>query len=190
MVLTWNYSILNFNNKTGIYFSKKDFIQLTEAGNCRIWQMYLLVHHRSQIGQGVSKEMCIHTNEKSKAFAKATRNTVTLSCILTSAKELCFSVWALYGLSWVWGIWGGFCVLFATVAARLLSACWKFCSILCSWRRENSFRTSTILICHFLEMLAFFKLPLDHGVIETVVPQQLRHQNWVAGAQWAQLKHQ
>lgn len=68
---------------------------------------------------------------------KATRNTVTLRCVLTSAKELCFSVWALYGLSWAWGIWGGFGVLFATVAARVLSACWKFCNILCSWREEG-----------------------------------------------------
>lgn len=57
---------------------------------------------------------------------------VTLSYAITSAKELFFSECALYGLSWAAGIWGWIGMSFAMVAARVLSACWKFWSILCS----------------------------------------------------------
>lgn len=57
---------------------------------------------------------------------------VMMSYAITSAKELFFSVCALYGLSCDTGIWGGFGMLFAMVAARVLSACWKFWSILCN----------------------------------------------------------
>lgn len=59
-------------------------------------------------------------------------NVVRLSYAITSAKELFFSVGALYRLGCATGIWGGLGSLFAVVAVRVLSACWKFWSILCS----------------------------------------------------------
>lgn len=59
-------------------------------------------------------------------------NVIRLSYAITSAKELFFSVCALYGLGCATGISGGFGTLFVMVAVRVLSACWKFWSILCS----------------------------------------------------------
>lgn len=66
-----------------------------------------------------------------------------LSKAITSAKEFFFSMWELLGLSWPTAIWGGFGMLFVILAGKVVSACWKFWSILCSLRRNDSFRIST-----------------------------------------------
>lgn len=121
-----------------------------------------------------------------------------MSYAITSAKELLFSECALYGLSWATGIWGGFGVLFAMVAARVLSACWKFCSILCSYTRDRdrSFRGRKLtfsLVFNISTTDETFQLmpcsPPDRGGTGTAVLRQLRHQEWAAGAKQTQLRH-
>lgn len=105
------------------------------TGHCRLWTWYPQVHHHSQIGQGVSEK--IYSSKWLKSFVWSMITSANfVSYAITSAKVLFFSVCVLYGLSWATGIWGGFGMLFTTVAAKVFSACWKFWSILCNYRRE------------------------------------------------------
>lgn len=78
-------------------------------------------------------------------------------------------------------------MLFAKGSERVLSACWKFWSILCSWKIDDSFKTSNFHSKMLGQPTMLSNLPPGHAVTETAVPQQLRHQTLIAGAHWVQL---